>query len=99
LHFFPDLPERPARRHPEIEPPGPKRVTLVIFPSATRTADDTRSRHAGFLRNDDGRGNDWVKVTCKQRKTLPIAGFALNLPARQRHVQADRPWRDALVVV
>jgi bifunctional non-homologous end joining protein LigD len=24
-----------------------------------------------------GRGNDWVKKTCQQRETLPIAGFAL----------------------
>jgi bifunctional non-homologous end joining protein LigD len=24
-----------------------------------------------------GRGNDWVKKTCSQRETLPIAGFAL----------------------
>jgi bifunctional non-homologous end joining protein LigD len=24
-----------------------------------------------------GRGKDWVKVTCRQRETLPIAGFAL----------------------
>jgi bifunctional non-homologous end joining protein LigD len=24
-----------------------------------------------------GRGNDWVKVTCRQRETLTIAGFAL----------------------
>jgi bifunctional non-homologous end joining protein LigD len=24
-----------------------------------------------------GRINDWVKVTCRQRETLPIAGFAL----------------------
>jgi bifunctional non-homologous end joining protein LigD len=26
-----------------------------------------------------GRGNDWVKKTCAQRETLPIAGFALKL--------------------
>ena len=25
-----------------------------------------------------GRSNDWVTVTCAQRKTLPIAGFALD---------------------
>jgi bifunctional non-homologous end joining protein LigD len=25
-----------------------------------------------------GRGNDWVKKTCSQRETLPIAGFALD---------------------
>ncbi len=25
-----------------------------------------------------GRGNDWVKKTCQQRETLPIAGFALD---------------------
>jgi bifunctional non-homologous end joining protein LigD len=24
-----------------------------------------------------GRSNDWVKVTCRQRETLPIAGFAM----------------------
>ena len=24
-----------------------------------------------------GRGNDWVKTTCSQRETLPIAGFAI----------------------
>jgi bifunctional non-homologous end joining protein LigD len=24
-----------------------------------------------------GRGNDWVKKTCAQRETLPIAGFAI----------------------
>jgi bifunctional non-homologous end joining protein LigD len=24
-----------------------------------------------------GRSNDWVKITCRQRETLPIAGFAL----------------------
>jgi bifunctional non-homologous end joining protein LigD len=28
-------------------------------------------------RYNSGRGNDWVKVTCRQRETLPIAGFAL----------------------
>ena len=25
-----------------------------------------------------GRSNDWVKKTCTQRETLPIAGFALD---------------------
>jgi bifunctional non-homologous end joining protein LigD len=25
-----------------------------------------------------GRSNDWVKKTCQQRETLPIAGFALD---------------------
>src|SRR5207237_375936 len=25
-----------------------------------------------------GRGNTWVKKTCQQRETLPIAGFALD---------------------
>jgi bifunctional non-homologous end joining protein LigD len=25
-----------------------------------------------------GRSNDWVKITCAQRETLPIAGFALD---------------------
>jgi bifunctional non-homologous end joining protein LigD len=24
-----------------------------------------------------GRGNDWIKKTCAQRETLPIAGFAM----------------------
>lgn len=28
-------------------------------------------------RYTSGRGNDWVKKTCAQRETLPIAGFAL----------------------
>jgi bifunctional non-homologous end joining protein LigD len=28
-------------------------------------------------RYNSGRGNDWVNVTCRQRETLPIAGFAL----------------------
>jgi bifunctional non-homologous end joining protein LigD len=28
-------------------------------------------------RYHSGRSNDWVKVTCRQRETLPIAGFAL----------------------
>jgi bifunctional non-homologous end joining protein LigD len=28
-------------------------------------------------RYNSGRINDWVKVTCRQRETLPIAGFAL----------------------
>jgi bifunctional non-homologous end joining protein LigD len=28
-------------------------------------------------RYNSGRGNNWVKVTCRQRETLPIAGFAL----------------------
>jgi bifunctional non-homologous end joining protein LigD len=28
-------------------------------------------------RYHSGRTNDWVKVTCRQRETLPIAGFAL----------------------
>jgi bifunctional non-homologous end joining protein LigD len=28
-------------------------------------------------RYNSGRGNDWVKVTCAQRETLAIAGFAL----------------------
>ncbi|MCU1340530.1 MAG: ligase, partial [Bryobacterales bacterium] len=25
-----------------------------------------------------GRSNDWVKKTCQQRETLPIAGYALD---------------------
>jgi bifunctional non-homologous end joining protein LigD len=25
-----------------------------------------------------GRSNDWVKVPCAQRETLPIAGYALD---------------------
>jgi ATP-dependent DNA ligase len=29
-------------------------------------------------RYSSGRTNDWVKVTCTQRETLPIAGFALD---------------------
>jgi bifunctional non-homologous end joining protein LigD len=29
-------------------------------------------------RYTSGRGNDWVKNTCAQRETLPIAGFALD---------------------
>src|SRR3954463_3796166 len=29
-------------------------------------------------RYSSGRGNDWVKKTCAQRETLPIAGFALD---------------------
>jgi bifunctional non-homologous end joining protein LigD len=28
-------------------------------------------------RYHSGRSNDWVKVTCQQRETLPIAGFAI----------------------
>jgi bifunctional non-homologous end joining protein LigD len=28
-------------------------------------------------RYNSGRGNDWVKKTCAQRETLPIAGFAI----------------------
>jgi bifunctional non-homologous end joining protein LigD len=28
-------------------------------------------------RYHSGRTNDWVKVTCQQRETLPIAGFAI----------------------
>jgi bifunctional non-homologous end joining protein LigD len=28
-------------------------------------------------RYNSGRTNDWVKVTCRQRETLPIAGFAM----------------------
>ena len=28
-------------------------------------------------RYNSGRTNDWVKVTCRQRETLPIAGFAI----------------------
>jgi bifunctional non-homologous end joining protein LigD len=28
-------------------------------------------------RYNSSRGKDWVKVTCRQRETLPIAGFAL----------------------
>jgi bifunctional non-homologous end joining protein LigD len=28
-------------------------------------------------RYNSGRGNDWIKKTCAQRETLPIAGFAL----------------------
>jgi bifunctional non-homologous end joining protein LigD len=30
-------------------------------------------------RYPSGRGNDWVKKTCAQRETLPIAGFALKV--------------------
>jgi bifunctional non-homologous end joining protein LigD len=32
----------------------------------------------GDSRYNSGRGNDWVKVTCRQRETLTIAGFALD---------------------
>src|ERR1700716_1316588 len=30
-------------------------------------------------RYQSGRSNDWVKKTCAQRETLPIAGFALKV--------------------
>ncbi len=30
------------------------------------------------VRYHSGRTNDWVKVTCRQRETLPIAGLALD---------------------
>ena len=33
-----------------------------------------------------GRGNDWVKKTCAQRETLPIAGFALKAKQVRRHL-------------
>ena len=34
----------------------------------------SKVRDSAYL---SGRSNDWVKVTCAQRETLPIAGFAL----------------------
>src|ERR1700722_5599617 len=37
-------------------------------------------------RYNSGRGNDWVKVTCRQRETLPIPGFALE------ESRFDRPY-------
>jgi bifunctional non-homologous end joining protein LigD len=35
----------------------------------------SKVRDSNYL---SGRSNDWVKVTCAQRETLPIAGFALD---------------------
>ena len=35
----------------------------------------SKARDSAYL---SGRSNDWVKVTCAQRETLPIAGFALD---------------------
>ncbi len=35
----------------------------------------SKVRNSAYL---SGRSNDWVKVTCAQRETLPIAGFALD---------------------
>jgi bifunctional non-homologous end joining protein LigD len=35
----------------------------------------SKVRDSAYL---SGRSNDWVKVTCAQRETLPIAGFALD---------------------
>ena len=54
-------------------------------------------------RYTSGRGNDWVKKTCAQRETLPIAGFgmkdsrfdALCRPAEGRSpglCRQGRPW-------
>ena len=40
-----------------------------------------------------GRGNDWVKKTCAQRETLPIAGFALEGKQVRRHLHRQARGR------
>src|ERR1700761_927991 len=63
--------------------------TEVLFSESFETDGATMFKHAckmgleGIVskvrdsRYNSGRGNDWVKKTCAQRETLPIAGFAL----------------------
>jgi bifunctional non-homologous end joining protein LigD len=41
-------------------------------------------------RYQSDRSNDWVKVTCRQRETLPIAGFALDGNKMGRHLYRPR---------
>jgi bifunctional non-homologous end joining protein LigD len=50
----------------------------VIFKQACKMGLEGIVSKVRDSRYASGRNNDWVKVTCRQRETLPIAGFALN---------------------
>jgi bifunctional non-homologous end joining protein LigD len=52
---------------------GPK-----MFKHACKTGLEGVVSKVRDSRYQSDRGNDWVKVTCAQRETLPIAGFALD---------------------
>jgi bifunctional non-homologous end joining protein LigD len=48
-----------------------------MFKSACNMGLEGVVSKARDARYNSGRTNDWVKVTCRQRETLPIAGFAI----------------------
>jgi bifunctional non-homologous end joining protein LigD len=49
-----------------------------MFKHACRTGLEGVVSKVRDSRYQSDRSNDWVKVTCRQRETLPIAGFALD---------------------
>jgi bifunctional non-homologous end joining protein LigD len=51
---------------------GPERFARACGIMIEGVVSKVRDSH-----HPSGRGNDWVKKTCVQRETLPIAGFAL----------------------
>jgi len=50
---------------------------LEMYKHACKTGLEGVVSKVRDARYPTGRSNDWVKVTCRQRETLPIAGFAL----------------------
>jgi bifunctional non-homologous end joining protein LigD len=61
---------------------GPAKGTPLGLPtsalSSCRRVRGGTNAPARRTQYSSGRSNDWVKVTCAQRETLPIAGFALD---------------------
>jgi bifunctional non-homologous end joining protein LigD len=49
-----------------------------MYKHACKTALKASSPRSATADISPGRGNDWVKVTCRQREMLAIAGFALD---------------------
>jgi bifunctional non-homologous end joining protein LigD len=93
------------RKAPLYERKAPLRKlidkTVILFGESFETDGAAIFKHAckmgleGIVskvrdsRYNSGRGNDWVKVTCRQRETLPIAGFALRQEDRDRGVWVE----------
>lgn len=48
-----------------------------MFKHACKTGLEGVASKVRDSRYPQGRSNDWGKVTCRQRETLPIAGFAM----------------------
>src|SRR5436309_1306679 len=69
----------PNSKHPiaaSSNPPWPYGPAMFKHVCATGLEGVVSKLRNG--RYPSGRSNDWVKVTCAQRETLPIAGYALD---------------------